>query len=313
MGTGKKVAVCRGWPRKKNGCDFVVSSMTGYGRSNKSTDGLSVTIELKTVNHRFSEHQLRIPRQMIRLEDKIKKVLASRIKRGRVELFAGIEGEGAVSRKVNVDWDLLDEYYQYIMQIKERYHLSDGPSITDLASREDMLSIQEEDAADGKLEAMVIEAVEEAAERLISMRKAEGAELEKDIRIQLDKLQACLAQLKSLAPLVIKQYGDRLEKKMTEFLGEQIDQNRILAEVAVFSDKADINEEITRLESHIGQFGSTLLLDEPVGRKLDFLLQEMNREANTIGSKANDSSIAREVVEIKSLLEKMKEQVQNIE
>lgn len=313
MGTGKKVAVCRVWPRKKNGCDFVVSSMTGYGRSNKSTDGLSVTIELKTVNHRFSEHQLRIPRQMIRLEDKIKKVLASRIKRGRVELFAGIEGEGAVSRKVNVDWDLLDEYYQYIMQIKERYHLSDGPSITDLASREDMLSIQEEDAADGKLEAMVIEAVEEAAERLISMRKAEGAELEKDIRIQLDKLQACLAQLKNLAPLVIKQYGDRLEKKMTEFLGEQIDQNRILAEVAVFSDKADINEEITRLESHIGQFGSTLLLDEPVGRKLDFLLQEMNREANTIGSKANDSSIAREVVEIKSLLEKMKEQVQNIE
>ncbi|MCA1040710.1 YicC family protein [Bacillus infantis] len=291
----------------------MVSSMTGYGRSNKSTDGLSVTIELKTVNHRFSEHQLRIPRQMIRLEDKIKKVLASRIKRGRVELFAGIEGEGAVSRKVNVDWDLLDEYYQYIMQIKERYHLSDGPSITDLASREDMLSIQEEDAADGKLEAMVIEAVEEAAERLTSMRKAEGAELEKDIRIQLDKLQACLAQLKNLAPLVIKQYGDRLEKKMTEFLGEQIDQNRILAEVAVFSDKADINEEITRLESHIGQFGSTLLLDEPVGRKLDFLLQEMNREANTIGSKANDSSIAREVVEIKSLLEKMKEQVQNIE
>jgi uncharacterized protein (TIGR00255 family) len=311
--TGKKVAVCRGWPRKKNGCDFVVSSMTGYGRSNKSTDGLSVTIELKTVNHRFSEHQLRMPRQMIRLEDKIKKVLASRIKRGRVELFAGIEGEGAVSRKVNVDWDLMDEYYQYIMQIKERYHLSDGPSITDLVSREDMLSIQEEDAADGELEAIVIEAVEEAAAQLVSMRKAEGAELEKDIRVQLEKLQDCLAQLKHLAPLVIKQYGDRLEKKMTEFLGEQIDQNRILAEVAVFSDKADINEEITRLESHIGQFGSTLLLDEPVGRKLDFLLQEMNREANTIGSKANDSSIAREVVEMKSLLEKMKEQVQNIE
>jgi uncharacterized protein (TIGR00255 family) len=287
--------------------------MTGYGRSNKSTDGLSVTIELKTVNHRFSEHQLRMPRQMIRLEDKIKKVLASRIKRGRVELFAGIEGEGAVSRKVNVDWDLMDEYYQYIMQIKERYHLSDGPSITDLVSREDMLSIQEEDAADGELEAIVIEAVEEAAAQLVSMRKAEGAELEKDIRVQLEKLQDCLAQLKHLAPLVIKQYGDRLEKKMTEFLGEQIDQNRILAEVAVFSDKADINEEITRLESHIGQFGSTLLLDEPVGRKLDFLLQEMNREANTIGSKANDSSIAREVVEMKSLLEKMKEQVQNIE
>jgi uncharacterized protein (TIGR00255 family) len=287
--------------------------MTGYGRSNKSTDGLSVTIELKTVNHRFSEHQLRIPRQMIRLEDKIKKVIASRIKRGRVELFAGIEGEGAVSRKVNVDWDLLDEYYQYIMQIKERYHLSEGPSIADLASREDLLSIQEEDAADGKLEAMVIEAVEEAAAQLVYMRKAEGAELEKDIRVQLEKLQACLAQLKNLAPLVIKQYGDRLEKKMTEFLGGQIDQNRILAEVAVFSDKADINEEITRLESHIGQFGSTLLLDEPVGRKLDFLLQEMNREANTIGSKANDSSIAREVVEMKSLLEKMKEQVQNIE
>ncbi|WP_366162887.1 YicC/YloC family endoribonuclease [Bacillus infantis] len=291
----------------------MVSSMTGYGRSNKSTDGFSVNIELKTVNHRFSEHQLRMPRQMIRLEDKIKKVLASRIKRGRVELFASIEGEGAVSRKVNVDWDLLDEYYQYIMQIKERYHLSDGPSITDLVSREDMLSIQEEDAADGELEAIVIDAVEEAAERLISMRKAEGAELEKDIRVQLDKLQACLAQLKNLAPLVIKQYGDRLEKKMTEFLGEQIDQNRILAEVAVFSDKADINEEITRLDSHIGQFGSTLLLEEPVGRKLDFLLQEMNREANTIGSKANDSSIAREVVEMKSLLEKMKEQVQNIE
>jgi uncharacterized protein (TIGR00255 family) len=291
----------------------MVKSMTGFGRSQKESNDFLLTVEVKTVNHRFCEYHVRMPRQLLKIEDKIKKHLNEYIHRGRVEIFVTLGGNGAVHRKVNIDWLLLDEYYQYILKVKEKYGLQTEVSIHDLLQREEWLQIDEVDSGNEELEKLVHIAVEEASQQLLAMRIAEGKELEVDIRKQLTLLEKAMVELKQFAPLVVAQYRDRLEKRLQEYITGAIDEQRYITEVAIFADKADINEELTRLFSHIRQFEVTLSETEPIGRKLDFLLQEMNREVNTIGSKANDSKIAKEVVEMKSLLEKVKEQVQNIE
>ncbi|PWW27432.1 uncharacterized protein (TIGR00255 family) [Cytobacillus oceanisediminis] len=290
----------------------MVVSMTGFGRSKKDSGQFSITVEIRTVNHRFSEFHMRMPRQLMHMEDKIKKKLGEHIKRGRIEVYVTIEGDGLASRKVNVDWELLDEYYQYITAIKTKYNIQNDLSIQDLI-REELIGVEEKDAGNEELSQHVLSAAEEACLHLTQMRQAEGLEMEKDVRSHLSLLSKRVLLLREFSPKVVQQYRERLEKRIKDYLDGQIDEPRILTEVAVFADKADINEEVTRLQSHIGQFEKTLQLTEPVGRKLDFILQEMNREANTIGSKANDAAIAAEVVEIKSLLEKMKEQIQNIE
>jgi uncharacterized protein (TIGR00255 family) len=291
----------------------MVKSMTGFGRSQKESNDFSITVEIKTVNHRFCEYHIRMPRQLLKVEEKIKKQLSESVQRGRVEVFVTLDGNGAVHRKVNIDWSLLEEYYQYILKIKEKYRLEQEISIHDLLQREEWLQMDEVDSGNEELESLVLKTVEEAANHLLAMRVSEGNELESDIRKQLIALESSIELVKQNSPLVVQQYRERLEKRMKEYLSGSLDEHRIVTEVAVFADKADINEELTRLKSHIRQFEETLVLGEPIGRKLDFLLQEMNREVNTIGSKANDSQIAKEVVEMKSLLEKVKEQIQNIE
>ena len=187
------------------------------------------------------------------------------------------------------------------------------PLLNDLLTREDILYIVEEENGNEELDQIVLEAVNEAALQVKQMREMEGNALEKDVSLHLHTLHHLVIKLEKLAPNVVSMYKDKLLKKVHEFVGDQVDEARILTEVAVFADKADINEELIRLKSHIKQFDHILTMLEPIGRKLDFLLQEMNREVNTIGSKANDSEIAKEVVEMKSILEKLKEQVQNIE
>jgi uncharacterized protein (TIGR00255 family) len=254
-----------------------------------------------------------MPRQFNKIEDKIKKKLISSIHRGRIEVFVTIEGEGIMNRHVRVDWELLHQYVHSIEQIKQKYALEEGPSLRELLSSEEIIHFEERESGNEDLEKLVLEAVEEATKSVGQMRKIEGNALEKDIRTHLICIQDIVRELTKIAPAVVELYKDRLTKRIHEFVGGQIDEARILTEVAIFSDKSDINEELTRLNSHIKQFDHILSLSEPIGRKLDFLLQEMNREVNTIGSKANDSLIAKEVVEMKSILEKMKEQVQNIE
>ncbi|MDF2536336.1 MAG: hypothetical protein K0R18_2498, partial [Bacillales bacterium] len=293
-------------------CVSMVKSMTGFGRSQRESNDLFLTVEIKTVNHRFCEYHIRMPRQLLKIEEKIKKQLNS-IHRGRVEVFVTLGGNGAVHRKVNIDWLLLEEYYQYIVKIKEKYMLQSDVSIHDLLQREEWLQVEEVDFGNEELEKLVNITVQEAANQLMAMRIAEGKELEADIRKQLLLLEDSINEVKQYAPLVVMQYKERLAKRLTDFISGALDEQRFITEVAIFADKADINEELTRLHSHIRQFEETLTEGEPIGRKLDFLLQEMNREVNTIGSKANDSKIAKEVVEMKSLLEKVKEQVQNIE
>jgi uncharacterized protein (TIGR00255 family) len=291
----------------------MVKSMTGFGRSQRESNDFLITVEVKSVNHRFCEYHIRMPRQLLKIEDKIKKQLNDYIHRGRVEVFVTLGGNSAVHKQINIDWLLLEEYYQYIKKIKEKYGLQTDVTIQDLLQREEWLQIDEVDSGNDELEELVNLTVEEAACLLLEMRVAEGKELEKDIRKQLLILEETINLVKEYSPLVVNQYQERLTKRLNDYLAGSHDEQRLITEVAIFADKADINEELTRLRSHIHQFDATLLDSEPVGRKLDFLLQEMNREVNTIGSKANDSKIAKEVVEMKSLLEKVKEQVQNIE
>lgn len=292
---------------------MMVISMTGFGRSKAVSDSFTVNVEVKTVNHRFNEINIRMPRQLLRLEDKIKKKVNQHIRRGRIEIFISIEGENAVTRKVHVDWQLVEEYYQFLKTAREMYHLEGAITLQDLLNRSEIIHIDESENGNEELEKLILTATEDAVILLKQMRIAEGEELKKDLLLSLSQVKNIIMDLEQYAPLVVQLYKDRLTKRMQEFVSGQIEETRILTEVALFADKADINEEITRLKSHIGQFIHTLNDNEPFGRKLDFLVQEMNRETNTIGSKANDASIAKKVVEIKSLLEKLKEQVQNIE
>ncbi|MGF6951186.1 uncharacterized protein (TIGR00255 family) [Neobacillus sp. B4I6] len=291
----------------------MVISMTGFGRAKTESDCFSVNVEVKTVNHRFCEMNIRMPRQLLKIEDRMKKKLNQYIRRGRVEVYVSLEGEGVVTRKVIVDWKLLDEYYQFIKQAREKYDVEGTLTLQNLLSRSELLHIEESEAGNEELDNLVLAATEEAARFLTQMRMAEGEELKKDLLAILSQLESHVFELQKFAPLVVQSFKERLTKRMEEFVNGQLDETRILTEVAVFADKADINEEVTRLKSHFQQFLQTLESMEPIGRKLDFIVQEMNREANTIGSKANDSNIAKKVVDIKSLLEKLKEQVQNIE
>lgn len=291
----------------------MVVSMTGFGRGKIESDRYGVTVEVKTVNHRFCEFHIRMPSQLLNLESSVKKNLATYIKRGRVEVYVTIDGHAAQNRGITIDWELLDQYFHYIKEIKNRYGLSGDIQLQDLIGREELIEFVEKETEDNELETLLLQAAELAAKEVRSMRMREGTALAQDLKGHIHQMQKRIKQVSEYAPLVVEQYRDRLMKRMSEWVDGQIDENRILTEVAAFADKVDINEELTRLASHIQQFLNILPLDEPIGRKLDFLVQEMNREVNTIGSKANDSKIAVEVVEMKSLLEKIKEQVQNIE
>ena len=291
----------------------MVTSMTGYGRGEAQNEQVKVFAEIKTVNHRFCEYTIRMPRQLLVLEEKVKKKANEYIRRGRVEIFITVEGESLVSKNVKIDWDLADQYVRLMDEVKGKYNLESSITLQDMLQLESIFLTEEVPTVPVNLETLLMESIKVALENLKHMRVQEGRELAQDLQNQLKKLAKIIEEVKNYAPSVVEQYKSRLAIKLSELTDGLIEDSRIVTEAAIFADKCDINEELTRLESHVQQFSGTLENAEPIGRKLDFLVQEMNREVNTIGSKANDSTITKEVVEMKSLLEKLKEQVQNIE
>ncbi|MED4532599.1 YicC/YloC family endoribonuclease [Metabacillus fastidiosus] len=291
----------------------MVASMTGFGRAVGEVEGLTVTVEMKSVNHRFSEISVRMSRQFLTIEDKIKKVISKSLHRGRIEVFISVEGDSLTDRTVRVDWSLLDQYMKALTDVKEKYSLSDTIKMDHLLKNEDVIHVEESANHSEHVEEKIIQVVKNATEQLVIMRNAEGEQLGKDLNIKLKQLLEHTEQLEQYAPSVVKHYHDKVHKRLQEFVSGTIDENRLIQEAAIFADKVDISEELIRIRSHIRQFSEALLQKGAVGRKLDFLVQELNREANTIGSKANDSEIAKIVVELKSIIEKLKEQVQNIE
>lgn len=291
----------------------MVTSMTGYGRGESQNEQVKVFAEIKTVNHRFCEYTIRMPRQLLVLEEKVKKMASEYIRRGRVELFITVEGKSLVSKNVDIDWNLADQYVSLMDAVKGKYNLGGSISLQDILQLESIFLMEEVATVPSDLEKLLMESVKGALENLKQMRVQEGQGLASDLQSQLKKFAEIVAGVKTYAPSVVKQYKDRLTIKLSELTDGMIEDSRIVTEAAIFADKCDVNEELTRLDSHVQQFSDTLKQGQPIGRKLDFLVQEMNREVNTIGSKANDSAITKEVVEMKSLLEKLKEQVQNIE
>lgn len=287
--------------------------MTGFGRATKQYHHTTLHIEIKSVNHRFSDQIIRMPKQFLYLEDQIKKIISNYIHRGRVEVFVTLEDEEKKGQEISVNWPLLDQYYQLFHQLKDKYSIKEPISLRDLLNQEECFQIVERELDMEKLGEVLLATVEEAVIQLNNMRAVEGLELYKDLENNLKHIEAWVKQLQSLAPEVITQYREKLKTRIESYLPEPIDEARLITEVAIFADKADINEELVRLHSHIRQFYQIMEEKNPIGRKLDFLLQEMNREVNTIGSKANSADIGTIVVEMKSSLEKMKEQIQNIE
>lgn len=294
---------------------MMIKSMTGYGRTKKAFDGLTITVEAKSVNHRFSEISVRMPRQFLLFEDKIKRIAQASISRGKVDIFYTIEGEGTVSRILEVDWDLMDLYYERLIEAKERFSLKDSITLKQLSELPDVFQIIEKEGDVEQFEAIMLESAREAIEGLVNMRESEGKRLYEDMYSRLQQIEEVVDHLFPYTNIVTEKYHNRLLEKIHDYLSDvvEIDETRIMTEVAIFADKSDISEELIRLKSHIEQFRSTLHSKDAVGRKLDFLVQEMNREMNTIGSKANDGQISKDVVELKSILEKIKEQVQNVE
>ncbi|WP_078554779.1 YicC/YloC family endoribonuclease [Bacillus alkalicellulosilyticus] len=293
----------------------MIKSMTGYGQSMLATENIKITAEIKSFNHRFCEVTTRMPRQFLVIEDQIKKLVQSHVARGKVDLFITVDGEGLFSRKLEVDWNLVEHFIQTAKKLEEQTGVSQKNALENLLLEEKLVTIVEEEIPNEQLQQVLLQAVSEAIANLCSMREKEGSSLFADLTSRINRMLVLIDDLISHAPKVANSYRERLLHRVEEFLTGKlsIDESRLLTEVAIFADKSNIDEELTRITSHCYQFLAILEEDGTVGRKLDFIVQELNREANTIGAKANDIHISKQVVELKSEIEKIKEQVQNIE
>lgn len=287
-------------------------SMTGYGRGQVSTKSLTYVVEMRTVNHRYLEIQLRLPSGWMALEEEIKKKIQRFVRRGRVELFFRLEGGQQGKKEIRVDWELLASLQKHKEQIERQMALP--TPIQDLWVWKEILQVEESPLQLDEHRPYVLKVVDQACNQLHAMRQAEGAHLAQDLTARSKRLQQCRLAMVRLAEEAVHLYKERLHTRLQELLAdhEQIEE-RLLTEVAILAERSDVTEELTRLESHLQQFQQVCQQEGPIGRRLDFLLQEMNREVNTIGSKAQHPEMSSWVVEAKSELEKMREQVQNIE
>ncbi|MDM5189579.1 YicC/YloC family endoribonuclease [Bacillus sp. DX4.1] len=291
----------------------MISSMTGFGRAKVENDAFQIIVEMKSVNHRFLEMNIRLPKQMMVFEDKIRKLIAEQVRRGRIEMSVTIAGEGLVERKLRVDWPLLEQYKSIMEDAKMKFQLQDSITLQQLMTMPEVTAIEEMENVNEQFEDSLYEAVRQAAHMLKMMRDGEGKRLHKDIEHRLQEIHNCVNAIIPHAPIVIQKYRERLGNRLKELHNQELDEQRLLTEIAMFAERCDIHEELVRLQSHLDQFNEALQITEPIGRKMDFIVQEMHREINTIGSKANDLTISKYVVEMKNNLEKIREQVQNIE
>ena len=292
----------------------MIKSMTGYG-SNKGTSGnIEISIELKSVNNRYLDCSIRIPRIYTVLEDKLKAAVQKYISRGKVDVFVTIDASKANDTIISVNEPVAEAYLRAFEKLAEKYDIQNDVSVMTLAKYQDVLKVEKEEADLEALGSDMCAILEGALEKFNDMRIAEGEKLKSDILARLAAIEALVERAAERSPVTVAEYRARLEQKLREVLeNTNIDESRILTEAAVFADKVAVDEELVRLRSHIAQYRSILESDEPVGRKLDFLTQELNREANTTGSKGNDVEMARIVVDMKAEIEKIREQIQNVE
>ncbi|WP_448920638.1 YicC/YloC family endoribonuclease [Eubacterium sp.] len=292
----------------------MLKSMTGFGRAQKEIDGFVITVELKSVNHRYFEFSSRVPRQYGFLDEKLKSYINGKVSRGKIECYVTIEALNTDTADVVVNHTLATAYVNALKEIAETYELKDDFGASTISRFPEVLVVRKSDEDEEKLWGYVQEVCSEAIDKFVAMREVEGSKMKDDIYSRGQFILDCVSYIEERSPQTVKEYNDKLVERVHELLGDvSLDESRILQEVAVYADKVAVAEETVRLRSHIEQLNTFISSDEPVGRKMDFLVQEINRETNTIGSKANDVDIARKVVDIKAEVEKIREQIQNIE
>lgn len=292
----------------------MILSMTGYGRARQVLNGREITVELRGVNARFLEYSSRLPRAFAFLEDPLKKLVAARVSRGKVELSLTVQNTTAADTVVTVNWPLAKGYRDAMTALSEQLELKNDMSVSLIARMPDVLAQTAAPLDEEALWADVQAVAGQAVDAFLTMRAAEGEKLRADLLSHLDVVEQLVGGIEANTAGRVKAYSDKLYARLQELLADRsIDESRLVTEAAIFADKTAIDEETVRLHSHIAQYRDILSGDGPVGRKLDFLTQELNREANTIGSKCQDVDITRLVVELKSEIEKLREQLQNLE
>ncbi|MBR5134940.1 MAG: YicC family protein [Clostridia bacterium] len=292
----------------------MVKSMTGYGRAQQNIGGMDITFELKSVNHRYYEYSSRLPRAYGFLDDKIKNYLQRKISRGKVDVYLFIETTDAPGSTVTINHTLAKAYLDAYKELHETYGLREDVSVSVLARNPDILTVHKDADDEDAIWEAVCPVIDEAVSRFVAMRELEGARMRDDVMSRRDFILDAVAKVEERSPQTVKEHMQKVEQRMRELLDNaSVDEQRLLTEAAIFADKIAVAEETVRLRSHLDQLEQLLASDEAVGRKLDFLVQEINRETNTIGSKASDVTIARLVVDMKAEIEKIREQIQNIE
>lgn len=292
----------------------MIKSMTGYGRCEHIDENRKIVIDIRSVNHRYCDITVKVPRAYGYLEEKIKEFMSGEISRGKVEIFVYIENYTNDDKVITLDHVLSENYYNVLKELKETYNLKNAIGLSDLSRFSDIFITRQQEEDKDKVWELVSSCLKTAVEDFVAMRLREGERLRANLAARAEAIQGMIVEIETRTPQIVAEYSQKLKDRMTELLGNfQIDESRLLTEVGIMADRVCIDEELVRLKSHFTELEKILALSEPVGRKLDFLVQEINRETNTIGSKANDFGIAKNVVEIKSEIEKLREQIQNIE
>lgn len=291
-----------------------MNSMTGFGRAEAEKYGHKITIELKSVNHRFLDINIRMPQFIMFLEDAVRQTLKDRLSRGRVDVFVNYEATGNSAKSVKLDMDIAKGYLAAAEKLAAETGIVNDLTASTLLKMPEVIAFDEERQDEDELKEVMLEAENIAIDNLIAARAAEGKRIEKDILSRIDILSTIRDEIEKREPLVVEEYKDKLKAKLEEYLSEtEIDLNRFNQEILYFTDKASITEELVRLKSHFSQARILVASNKETGRNLDFLIQEFNREFNTIGSKASDTQITKAVLDAKAEVERIREQVQNIE
>lgn len=292
----------------------MIRSMTGYGKETLSTEGREYQVEIKSVNHRYLDINIKMPKTLSYLEETIKKEISQKIKRGKIDVFITYENNSQEGKNVKINKELAKIYINQLKELAQEEKISSNIEVTEIAKFPDILTIKI-DEEDDKIKEEIIQVTQQATEKIIEMKNIEGNKIEQDLLTRIEKIEKKIEEISKKSTGLIEEYVVKLEKRIKEILKiEEIDKTRLAQEVVIYADKCSIEEEITRLKSHIYQF-KNLIKDnnETIGKKLDFIIQEMNRETNTIGSKANNLEITNGVIDIKTELEDIREQIQNIE
>lgn len=292
----------------------MIKSMTGYGRGQATVDGTDILVEIKSVNNRYYDFSARLPRMYGYLEEKLKTFLSGSISRGKIEVSVSIYNSGSKSEEISINLDVANGYINALREANESLGLTDDITLSHVSRFPEVFIVKKIIEDEESVWNNIKPVAEEAVAKFVAMREIEGEKMKEDLSSRLDFILSKVEEVEKLSPATTENYRNRLYQKLKDILSDNnIDEQRILTEAAIFSEKVAVDEETVRLRSHISQFRELLETDEPVGRKLDFLVQEMNRESNTIGSKAQDIAITKIVVDVKSEIEKIREQIQNIE